>query len=77
MDWRGLVQTSQAEGKWPGFQNSVLSFVVFAAHLSDGIKNQLLEGNSNILAMATDCTSKCKPIDVCLNKPFKTISRKY
>ena len=77
MDWRDLAQTSQAECKWPGVQNSMLSFDAFAAHLTDRIKNQLLEGNSNILAMPADCASKCQPIDVCLNEPFKTILRKY
>ena len=55
----------------------MLSFDAFAAHLTDGIKNQLLEGNSNILAMPADCASKCQPINICLNEPFKTILRKY
>ena len=54
----------------------MLSFDIFAAHLTDGVKNQLLEGNTNILAMPTGCTSKCQPMDVCLNKTFKAILRK-
>ena len=54
----------------------MLSFDVFTANLTGGVKNQLLEGNSNILAMSAGCTSKCQPMNVCLNKLFKTILRK-
>ena len=53
------LKHTQADCKRPGFQNSILSFDAFAAHLTDGVKNQLLEGNSNILAMPARCTSKC------------------
>ena len=58
MEETWLKQT-QADSKRPGFQNSILLFDAFAAHLTDGVKNQLLEGNSNILAMPACCTSKC------------------
>ena len=52
-------KSTQAECKRPGFQNSILSFDAFTGHLTDIIKNQLLEGNSNILAMPAGSTSKC------------------
>ena len=68
---------TQVECKRPGFQNSMLSFDAFAAHITDAVKNRLLKGNSNILAMQAGCTSKRQPMDVCLNKPFKKILRKY
>ena len=51
---------TQAEYKRPGFQNSILSFDAFTAHLTEGIKNQLLTGSSNILAVLPGCTSKCQ-----------------
>ena len=70
------LKNTQAECKRPGFQNSVLSFDDFAAHLTDGVKIQLLEGNSNIFAVPASSTSKCQPMGVCLNKPFKAILRK-
>ena len=66
------LKHTQAYCKRPGFQISMLSFDAFAAHLTDGVKNQLSEGNSNILAMPAGCTSKCQPMDVCLNKPFNS-----
>ena len=42
------LKHTQAERKRLGFQNSMLSFNAFAAHLTDSVKNQLLEGNSDI-----------------------------
>ena len=35
-----------------------------------------MDGNSNILDMTASCTSKCQPMNVCLNKPFKAILKK-
>ena len=70
------LKHTQAECKRPGFQNAMLSLHAFAAHLTDGVKIQLLEGNSNIFAAPASSTSKCQPMDVCLNKPFKAILRK-
>lgn len=66
----------RAECKKLGFQNSLLSFDAFSAHLTDGVKTQLLESNSDILQVPAGCTSKCQPMDVCLNKPFKAVLRK-
>ncbi|XP_057304495.1 uncharacterized protein LOC130641631 [Hydractinia symbiolongicarpus] len=59
-----------------GFENSLLSFDAFSAHLTDGVKDQLLGNNSDILQIPAGCTSKCQPMDVCLNKPFKSVLRK-
>ena len=54
----------------------MLLFDAFAVHLTDGVKNQLLEGKSDIAAKPAGCTSKYQPMDVCLNKPFKAILTK-
>ena len=67
---------SQAKCKRLSFQNSMLSFNAFAAYLTNGVKNQLLESISNILSIPAGCTSKCQPMDACLNKSFKAILRK-
>ena len=48
-------------------------FDVFAAHLTDDVKSQLLEAKTDTLAILSGCTSQCKPMNVCLNKPFKAI----
>ena len=48
----------------------------FAAHLTHGVKTQLLESKSDILPTPAGCTSKCQSMDVSLNKPFKTALRR-
>ena len=55
----------------------MLSFDAFAIHLTDGVKAQLLESNSDILPTPAGCTSKCKPMNFSLNKPFKAALRRY
>ena len=44
--------------------------------MTEGIKAQLLESKSDILPIPAGCTSKCQPMDVCLNKPFKAVLRR-
>ena len=44
----------------------MLSFYAFAVHLTV-VKNQLMEGNSDILATPAGCTSNSQPMDVCLS----------
>ena len=51
-------------------------FDAFAAHLTDDVESQLLEVKTNALAIPAGCTSKCQPMDVCLNKSFKGILQK-
>ena len=72
------VKHAQTGYKRLGFQNAMVSFDPFSGHLTDGLKNQLLEGNCDILILAipAGCTSKCQPMHVCPNKPFKAILRK-
>ena len=65
-----------AECKKLGFENSLLSFDAFDAHLTERVKAQLLESKSDILPIPAGCTSKCQPMDVFLNKPFKAVSRR-
>ena len=43
-----LFKHAHAECKRLRFENSLLTFDSFAAYLTDGVKNQLLEGNSDI-----------------------------
>ena len=54
------------------FENALLTFDAFAAHLTDDIESQLLEAKTDTLAIPAGCTSKCQPMDVCLNKSHLT-----
>ena len=54
----------------------MLSLDAFVAHLTDGVEVQLLESNLDIRPIPAGCTSKCQPMDVSINKPFKTVLRR-
>ena len=58
------------------FDNSLLTFDAFSAHKTDDVQSKLVENKSDILMIPPGCTSKCQPMDVCINKPFKAILRK-
>ena len=70
------IKHIRAECQKLGLKNALLTFDGFAAHLTDDVKSQLLEAKTDTLAIPAGCTSKCQPIDVCLNKPFKAVLRK-
>ena len=59
-----------------GFDNSLLTFDAFSAHKTDDVQSKLVENKSDILIILPGYTSKCQPIDVCMNKPFKAILHK-
>ena len=40
------------------------------------IQSRLVENKADILMIPPGCRSKCHPMDVCINKPFKAILRK-
>ena len=49
-----------------GFKNSLLTFDAFSALKTDEIQENLIEKNY-ILMILPGCTSKCQPMDVCIN----------
>ena len=59
-----------------GFDNPLLTFDSFSAHKTDDVHSKLVENKSDILIIPPGCTSKCQPMDVCINKAFKAILRK-
>ena len=59
-----------------GFDNSLLTFDAFSAHKTDDVQSNLVENKSDILVIPPGCTSKCQPMDVCINKSFNAILRK-
>ena len=56
--------------------NSLLTFDAFSVHKMYDVQSKLVENKSDILMISPGCTSKCQPMDVCINKPFKAILRK-
>ena len=60
-----------------GFENSLLTSDAFTARKMDEIEEKLIENKTDILMILPGSTSKCQPMDVCINKPFKAILRRY
>ena len=70
------IKHIRAECQKLGFENALLTFDAFVAHLTDDVESQLLEAKTETLAIPAGCISKYQPMDVYLNKPFKAILRK-
>ena len=49
----------------------------FSAHVTPAVKQKLKSINAVPLVIPGGCTSKIQPLDVSLNKPFKSYVRKY
>ena len=76
--WEEDIWIKHIRAEWQklGFENALLTFDAFAAHLTDDVESRLLEAKTDTLAIPDGCTSKCQPMDVCLKRPFKAILRK-
>ena len=57
-------------------RRSLPVFDSFEAHVTDRVKRALERENTNLAVIPSDLTSILKPLDVCLNKPFKDGVRK-
>ena len=52
--------------------HSLLVLDAFCDHTVDNVKNRLVEKNTNIVIIPGGCTSKLQPLDVSINKSFKS-----
>ena len=52
-------------------------YVAFKAHKTDNVKVLLETNNSNLVLVPVGCSSKCQPLDVCINKSFTGILRNF
>ena len=59
-----------------GTQHAHFMWDMFRAHLCDSVKQKLSDGNTHQAVIPGGCTSLVQPLDVSLNKPFKTNIRK-
>jgi hypothetical protein len=55
-----------------GNSRSLLVLDSFRGHIVSSVKNQLVEKNTNIAVIPGGCTSKLQPLDVAINKSFKS-----
>jgi hypothetical protein len=56
-------------------QHALLVFDTFRGHLTADVQAKLAKNNILYMAIPGGCTSKIQPLDVCLNKPFKSYIR--
>ena len=52
-------------------------FFLYRAHITSKVKQRFREINTIPVVIPGGCTSKIQPLDVCLNKPFKSYVRRY
>ena len=56
-------------------RKSILVIDSFSAHISDEFLDMAKANNVDVVIIPGGCTSKIQPLDVCLNKPFKSVLR--
>ena len=57
------------------FNKSLMVYDAFKAHTTDEMKAVLSINSTNLIMVPPGCTSKYQPLDVCINKPFKSVLR--
>ena len=50
---------------------------VFKVHKTDNVKVLLATNNTDLVLVPAGCTSKCQPLDVCINKPYKAVLHNF
>ena len=71
LEWIDLVWEPATERL-----RALLILDTFSAHFTGPVKKKLKEINTIPVLIPGGCTSKIQPLDVCLNKPFKSHVRK-
>ena len=56
-------------------QHALLVWDTFSGHMTEDVAVELQKKNITIATIPGGCTSKIQPLDVCLNKPFKSNCR--
>ena len=72
LEWIDLVWEPTMEGR-----RALLVLDSFLAHITPAIKKRFKEINTVPVVIPGGCTSKVQPLDVSLNKPFKSYVRCY
>ena len=62
--------------KYTKKDRSLLVLDSFHGHLTESVKKSFRKGNTMMAVIPGGCTSKVQPLDVSINKPFKTELKK-
>jgi hypothetical protein len=74
MDWINCVWEKRAGALLRSRNMLVLDS--FRGHTMENVKERLRQGNTDTVIIPGGCTSLLQPLDVCINRPFKTHLRR-
>lgn len=72
LEWIDLVRKPATEGK-----RALLVLGSFIAHITPAVKQKLKEINTVPVVIPGGCNSEVQPLNVSLNKPFKSYVKQY
>ena len=72
--WQTHAREKQKE---LGFERSFIVYDAFKAHKTDNVKVLLAKNSTNLVLVPGGCTSKCQPLDECINKHFKDVLHNF
>ena len=55
-------------------KHALLVWDTFSGHMTEEVQEELRKKNITVAVIPGGCTSKIQPLEVCLNKPFKSLS---
>ena len=68
---------AKGKQKGLGFDWSFMVHDAFKAQKRYDVKMLWAANKTNLALVPAGCTSKCQPLDVCINKPFKDVLRSF
>ena len=66
------VWVKKVLGVYTKQQHALLIWDTFSGHMTEDVQAELQKQNVSAVVIPGGCTSKIQPLDVCLNKPFKS-----
>ena len=65
----------QKKAKGIGFQQNLNGVWCLKAHTTDEMKAVLSVNSTNLIMVSPGCTSRCQPLDACVDTPSKCVLR--
>jgi hypothetical protein len=72
IDYLNRMRSSNSQSRFP----AMMVFDSFRGHLEESVKEKFKQSNIDLAVIPGGLTSKCQPLDVAINKPFKDNLRK-
>ncbi|CAB4412953.1 unnamed protein product [Rhizophagus irregularis] len=72
IDYLNCMRSSNSQSRFP----AMMVFDSFRGHLEESVKEKFNQSNIDLAVIPGGLTSKCQPLDVAINKPFKDNLRK-